>query len=665
MATHIYTGAWINWTEGPIRGATITLTARDGNLLISFIATFVTIVGAQLWRILSYIFHQVRSSKQPEDGLHYQQQNILRNANGPASAAWLFLQQAWYWRGRAPHLFLRTLPWALFGFLYIALFAVLATFSSEVSRAAGRARSLQRGDCGYWQTDGLGTDTSLRAYNQKMANESIVSSTYARACYGGNAPAGQCETFPVSSLKWTAQDNASCPFDPEICVEGTAAYKMTTELLDSHTHLGINSAKKDRVQVQKQTTCSPLIQARDPRNGSTGVPGMGDDGDILLEYYYGSVGAGENLVTNYSWKYNTHAYLESFGWQTWSLSSLAPHDPGTGWNPVSQLAQNTSDTSIVFVAANSVRYLEACDDPVFGARYQDEFIAPKFATDEYVVAVACSETYRACNPRNDRCTGFVGSQQLINETHKLDMDLIQSGPVMRFAMASMLTNVHTQVFTRMGSSLRASETVATLTQLPLPDNQWQIEVSSWFSTGLARLQHEMQAYVTGPTNVVPGSFIWQPGDAASLAMCDSQLVSDDGTTTSFSVLGLIITFVIGGAIILTSLILETIVGWFQSLLKTGEYRKLNWVLDDKLQLQRMLLEGVGHGQWKGALTFPVTTSKEKFGGWGDIDIDHPTLIPRSGALRSPWMSTSDVMPNSDGSKPTDVFVKEMPPSQSP
>jgi hypothetical protein len=298
---------------------------------------------------------------------------------------------------------------------------------------------------------------------------------------------------------------------------------------------------------------------------------------------------------------------------------------------------------------------------VVGAHYQDEFTSGKFATDEYVVPIACAETYKVCNPRNKQCTSWTGSQLVLNESLKLDMDLKQSGPVLRFAMASMLTNVHSQVTTRMGHALRASDTVAGLTQLPLPDNQWQIEARDWFNTGLARLQNEMQAYVTGPTNVVDGSFLWQPGDDVSLDMCDQQLVQDNGETTSFSIVGLVITFVIGFAIILTSLVLETIVGLFQSLFKIGEYRKLNWVLDDKLQLQRMLLEGVGHGTWKGALKFPVTTTGEKFGGWGEINIDHPTLIPRNTGLRSPW-SSSEGMPNMDGMKASDVFIREMPPS---
>ena len=262
MATRIYHGAWINWTDGAVLGATITVSSRDGNLVISFIAAFITIVGAQLWRILSYIVHQFRSSKNPQDGLHYQQQNILRNNSSPGGAAWLFLQQSWHWRGRTSALIIRTLPWTVLSLIYLVLFAVLATFSSEVSKAAGRARLLKEGNCGLWAAgEDPTSDLSVQAYNQKMANESIVSATYARACYGDNPAKGQCESFPVPALKWTAEENAACPFDPRTCVgEMNGAFKMTSEKLDSHKHLGINAPSCRRVHFKKETTCSPLVQ---------------------------------------------------------------------------------------------------------------------------------------------------------------------------------------------------------------------------------------------------------------------------------------------------------------------------------------------------------------------------------------------------------------------
>lgn len=88
MSSHIYHGAWINWSRGLVTGATITLGEREGGLLTAFIATFVTIVGAELWKISCYVFHQIRSKQEPQDGLYHQQQVILRTYPTPGGAAW-------------------------------------------------------------------------------------------------------------------------------------------------------------------------------------------------------------------------------------------------------------------------------------------------------------------------------------------------------------------------------------------------------------------------------------------------------------------------------------------------------------------------------------------------------------------------------------------------
>lgn len=41
----IYTGFWVNWTYGPVKGATITLSHRDAGFLTAFLALFVSVAG--------------------------------------------------------------------------------------------------------------------------------------------------------------------------------------------------------------------------------------------------------------------------------------------------------------------------------------------------------------------------------------------------------------------------------------------------------------------------------------------------------------------------------------------------------------------------------------------------------------------------------------------
>lgn len=168
--THIYTGPWINWSHGLILGSTVTLSARDGGLLTSFLGVFVTVVGGALWRILSFIFHQRRASRGPQDGLHHQHQNIFRNTTSPGGAAWQFVLLTVYWWKYTKNPVWRSMPWALLRTLYFVAFGLAGVFSSEVTKSAGNDRLIRSPTCGYWHLDGTGSLQSLFAFDAKTLN---------------------------------------------------------------------------------------------------------------------------------------------------------------------------------------------------------------------------------------------------------------------------------------------------------------------------------------------------------------------------------------------------------------------------------------------------------------------------------------------------------------
>ena len=246
----VHIGPWINWSHGPILGATITLSARDGGLLTAFLALFVTTAGAAWWRISSYILHQYNAKHEYQDGLHHQQQAIFRNTSTPGAAAWEFIQLAWYWRKNAGRPLLRTLPVIILALLNLTLFAVAGIFSSEVTKAAGNETLIRSSDCGYLSFTSGGSHVSTQ--RSIDLNDTLAATTYSRACYGNKKNNLQCNQYPQSSLSWKTNQNATCPFSPEMCYFGTtAAYEMDTGNLDSHEALGINAPKSDRVHYRK------------------------------------------------------------------------------------------------------------------------------------------------------------------------------------------------------------------------------------------------------------------------------------------------------------------------------------------------------------------------------------------------------------------------------
>jgi len=84
----------------------------------------------------------------------------------------------------------------------------------------------------------------------------------------------------------------------------------------------------------------------------------------------------------------------------------------------------------------------------------------------------------------------------------------------------------------------------------LPSNQWQIEVTNWFSIGLAQLQHSMISSYRRPTEqILLKYWIDFPANATDAnAFCSSQKVHSAEYTT-FNVLFLALNLAIGCVIL--------------------------------------------------------------------------------------------------------------------
>ncbi len=111
-------------------------------------------------------------------------------------------------------------------------------------------------------------------------------------------------------------------------------------------------------------------------------------------------------------------------------------------------------------------------------------------------------------------------------------------------------------------------------------------------------------------------------------MCEAQKVTLEGNTVSFSVLGVAIILILGAVIIITHLTLEPTVDWFQRRMKYGEYKRVRWVMDDKMQIQRMAFEEAGMGGTWINLNGSVPVTQERdvvFGDLRDVDFDAPRL----------------------------------------
>jgi hypothetical protein len=237
--------------------------------------------------------------------------------------------------------------------------------------------------------------------------------------------------------------------------------------------------------------------------------------------------------------------------------------------------------------------------------------------------MACTEKYQLCNPNlisshpsRDACTSLHGRKNLRLSSPNIGLNPAQ------LATADLITNasVHDSIYESIwdSSTLLATETVAdSMYQAQLPDNQWTAEVANWFAVGLARLQYTVLEYTTGP-EYSNGTDVLYPNAPAAQNLCNTIKLRNPGNYMSFSVLGLAVIFFFGLFIIIMSIVLEPLTFFFSKYCRNGkdDYRRLQWVLDGKLQLQRMAYEcsGVGSGIWvweKKDGHVPVTVDETK------------------------------------------------------
>lgn len=246
MAYSIYEGFWIDWSMGRIRGATITLTSRNGALLLALIATFIALVSIRLWRIISFGIHQIHSTNQAHDGLHFQRQHTLRNTTNPTTAARMFFLQLWYWR-RTKGVLWRTLPWALFSTAYVTAFAVLAIFSSRVSDGASTARLILPKECGVWAINKTYSMTDmLQVRLEKTAFDTANAVATVQSCYTSNTKDLDCKTGPVPMLP-SESGPVACPFGDNICFDGKAFEVKTKPIGYVQSHVVILSTRPTNI----------------------------------------------------------------------------------------------------------------------------------------------------------------------------------------------------------------------------------------------------------------------------------------------------------------------------------------------------------------------------------------------------------------------------------
>ncbi|OJD30954.1 cytochrome p450 protein [Diplodia corticola] len=673
----IYIGVWTNWARGRVFGATLTVTSRDGALLVAFLALFVSLAGSGLWKIACFALHHVYSTDAPKDALHHQRQAILRNSANGTSGLIGFVQLLWAWRhsSRVDRPYRRTFPLLALTLALVGAFATAGTFSSKIATAMGHEVLVSSGGCQITDSTGHEEQDLELLWYPYIAGQVVSSSNYALECYSDKVKDRNCQHYIKPRLESRIVRNATCPFGEEVCRLQNGNLILDTGYMDSHSDLGINTPFGDRLLVRRVVSCAPLAV-----EGYKDLKQYDELGPTnYTRYFYGPQSLGLQHSNNFTFQYpefSKEEYFNSFydvgdtsyrgaySIDTWKYRIIngTTDNIFSDWDPIPALRYLDADVMVFFLSANWMLFNAEVNDPWYSAhrkigdanngvgQNQDDSI-PVIVADEAASPLACKVQQQLCNPSsssgggdgNPRCSRMMGLYEPVGTSiGDLGLNGRQKGALLKH-ISALLKQGCDHLFEAVGvlgpAALMSKFAADARFQGPLPDDQWQLDVEYWHNTSLAFLQAYAVEAAKGPSDPRIDKFVVptdddddDDDDAAWNALCRSQKVRSDAHF-NFSVFWLSVTLGLSAVAVALSCAVEPLARRVQrsSCRRDGAdpYARLEWAANGTLQLQRLAHEGLGAGGvWTRCVDdVPVTADgRERLAALDLSDPEHPRLM---------------------------------------
>ncbi|KAL7621859.1 hypothetical protein AAE478_007359 [Parahypoxylon ruwenzoriense] len=589
----VYTGLWIDRSKSnSILGSKITLSSDVAILLTSFLAIYMSLAAAYLWHLIVYVIHHIRQRvTRGKCRLILQQQQVILRA-GLLSGSTAFRLANLFWANRStPSSLLSSWPLILLSLLYTIASIAAGLYSSKIIDSSFQIEVLVNSpNCGYVNPNTLGASADITVAVDRYYLDAVsIATAYSRRCYNTTDPQ-HCSPFVKSTINWTTDWHARCPFHESMCIG--PAMQIDTGLINSNIDLGLNSASKDQINIRKITTCAPITQENyttivkytnaTPANASSAYALAFIPGDEMVMNTYGpsSAGLGRNF--------------------TWGMSRLQAHYHGgvypniSSFLPIPELDTSAGDETLFFISNNGLRFVEPCDDPIFSAHvpFWDPLDNAKcYLEDRLTGVLGCLEQYQWCDS-DSRCSAIGGVNDAKDHVPSISPTAFQNATIRM--LQHILRDIASLPST---AALPNSNLVADLyanlpNQLPLPSNQWQIEVQAWHATVMTLLQQGILQWVVGASSPTLHQYINRPTTPEHVALCGRQRIrpGTGGRFANVSTVGLFSVLASGTLIILTSLFLDNLADCVSRLSDTVRVKQRVWALDDVLHLQRLAYE---------------------------------------------------------------------------
>ncbi|CAN9463692.1 unnamed protein product [Alternaria alternata] len=381
--------------------------------------------------------------------------------------------------------------------------------------------------CGYlWWDSGFDTADvdDLINYSNRLT---VEAADYSRNCDRSDAVATDCPTYTRKSLPMSVFDNATCPFDPKVCLLDGDNLVIDTGRINSHSDLGINAEPRDRFEYRRVTSCAPLRTEGYSERVNKTIEGYQVP---FTNYLYG-----KNLHNdaNYTYDYSTfRTSLEAKNAADYTLMLIRFYAQNWGdFDPIPELNQTNdeADLTLLALSTNDVIFEKPVTDPWYSAttevESQETGQALRYFSDHPASFVGCKVQHQWCEPNENRCTQLAAFNKVALEAQTLSYSPVQNASVYAMTWAlNMAPSIET-IVDRLGvTALTSRYTLNYGIQGPLPTNQWQTEIQHLHSTSLAALQRMIVEQASGPNDrSVKRFFIPPDNDMERKARCQQEL----------------------------------------------------------------------------------------------------------------------------------------------
>ncbi|KAK8135942.1 hypothetical protein PG984_003882 [Apiospora sp. TS-2023a] len=255
--------------------------------------------------------------------------------------------------------------------------------------------------------------------------------------------------------------------------------------------------------------------------------------------------------------------------------------------------------------------------------------------------MGCVQQFQWCRDPAQRQCGNLGSRldALYSAAPWLNVtkdELDADRPVLKTKIGSLLiwayyilnedlTNISGPINT-LGSASLASNSLLTQGKIPsLQRNQWQLDVERWWQIVLAGFQARFVNTAQGSAVEPKRRDRMEPASDFDWSFCHNQKIRS-AQHDSFSIFGLVFTYLVGLIIVIISFTIEPILWHLQGRGRYSKYAYLEWVGGTAIQLHRMAQEQLGNGHWTNCDdTIPITQPEDMLGPFDISNPEHPIL----------------------------------------